>query len=41
MKLGARAKDIAATIHAHPTLSEAIMEASEDLHKMAIHLPKP
>ncbi|MFZ3065186.1 MAG: dihydrolipoyl dehydrogenase [Nitrospirota bacterium] len=40
MKLGAKAKDIAATIHAHPTLSEAIMEASEDLHKMAIHLPK-
>ncbi|MEK6680152.1 MAG: dihydrolipoyl dehydrogenase, partial [Nitrospirota bacterium] len=40
MKLGAKAKDIAATIHAHPTLSEAIMEASEDLHKMAIHMPK-
>ncbi|MBI5043768.1 MAG: dihydrolipoyl dehydrogenase [Nitrospirae bacterium] len=41
MKLGAKVKDIANTIHAHPTLSEAIMEASEDLHKMAIHLPKP
>lgn len=40
MKLGAKAKDIANTIHAHPTLSEAIMEASEDLHKMAIHMPK-
>ncbi len=40
IKLGAKAKDIAATIHAHPTLSEAIMEASEDLHKMAIHMPK-
>ena len=40
MKLGATAKDIGNTIHAHPTLSEAIMEASEDLHKIAIHLPK-
>ncbi len=40
MKLGAKAKDIGNTIHAHPTLSEAIMEASEDLHKTAIHLPK-
>ena len=41
MRLGAKAKDIATTIHSHPTLSEAIMEASEDLHKMAIHAPKP
>ncbi len=40
MRLGAKAKDIATTIHAHPTLSEAIMEASEDLHKIAIHMPK-
>jgi hypothetical protein len=28
-------------IHAHPTLSEAVMEAAEDVHKMAIHSPKP
>jgi hypothetical protein len=28
-------------IHAHPTLAEAIMEAAEDAHKMAIHSPKP
>lgn len=40
MKMGATAKDIAYTIHAHPTFSEAIMEASEDVHGMAIHLPK-
>ncbi len=40
MRFGAKAKDIATTIHAHPTLAEAIMEASEDLHKMAIHMPK-
>ncbi|MFZ3089036.1 MAG: dihydrolipoyl dehydrogenase [Nitrospirota bacterium] len=40
MKLGATAADIGATIHAHPTLSEAIMEASEALHNRAIHMPK-
>lgn len=40
MKLGATASDIGATIHAHPTLSEAIMEASEALHNRAIHMPK-
>jgi dihydrolipoamide dehydrogenase len=40
MKMGATAKDIAHTIHAHPTFSEAIMEASEDVHGMAIHIPK-
>ena len=27
-------------IHAHPTFSEAIMEAAEDVHGRAIHLPK-
>lgn len=40
MKMGATAKDIAHTIHAHPTFSEAIMEASEDVHGQAIHIPK-
>lgn len=40
MKMGATAKDIAHTIHAHPTFPEAIMEASEDVHGMAIHIPK-
>ncbi len=40
MKMGATAKDIAQTIHAHPTFSEALMEASEDVHGMAIHIPK-
>lgn len=40
IKMGATAKDIAHTIHAHPTFSEAIMEASEDVHGMAIHIPK-
>jgi dihydrolipoamide dehydrogenase len=37
---GLTARDIAHTIHAHPTLSEAIMEAAEDVHDSAIHIPK-
>ncbi len=37
VKVGATAKDLGRMIHAHPTLSEAIMEASEDIHKRAIH----
>jgi len=40
IKAGLKAKDIAETIHAHPTLSEGIMEASEDVHNEAIHAPK-
>lgn len=41
MKKGATSKDLAGMIHAHPTLSEAIMEAAEDVHGMAIHASKP
>jgi len=37
---GLTVKDIADTIHAHPTLSEGIMEAAEDVHDSAIHVPK-
>jgi dihydrolipoamide dehydrogenase len=40
MKAGLSVKDIAETIHAHPTLSEGLMEAAEDVHGSAIHLPK-
>jgi hypothetical protein len=29
------------TIHAHPTLSEAILEVAQALHGQAIHLPPP
>ena len=35
---------IAQTIHAHPTLPEAMMEAAESVHQMAVHIfqkPKP
>jgi dihydrolipoamide dehydrogenase len=34
------AKEVAETIHAHPTLAEALHEASEDIHDMAIHIAK-
>ena len=37
---GLTSRDIAATIHAHPTLSEGLFEAAEDVHDNAIHIPK-
>lgn len=40
IKLGATARDIATMVHAHPTLSEALMEAAGDVHQTAIHLPR-
>jgi dihydrolipoamide dehydrogenase len=40
IKSGLKTKDIADTIHSHPTLSEAMMEAAEDVHGEAIHVPK-
>jgi dihydrolipoamide dehydrogenase len=41
MKMGVTARQLGEMIHAHPTLAEAVMEATEDIHKMAIHVPKP
>jgi dihydrolipoamide dehydrogenase len=41
IRMGATSKQMGTMIHAHPTLAEAIMEAAEDAHKMAIHVPKP
>jgi dihydrolipoamide dehydrogenase len=38
IELGATAEDLARTIHAHPTLPEAVMEASEAVHGMAVHI---
>jgi dihydrolipoamide dehydrogenase len=40
MEKGLAVKDIAHTIHAHPTLAEGIMEAAEDVHDAAVHCPK-
>ena len=43
IEMGAKTADIARTIHAHPTLPEAVAEAAEAAHGMAVHLlpPKP
>lgn len=38
LEMGATVTDIGLTVHAHPTLSEAVMEAAEHLHKQAIHI---
>ena len=40
IKRGLKTKDIAETIHAHPTLSEGLKEAADDVHHEAIHAPK-
>jgi dihydrolipoamide dehydrogenase len=40
MEGGLTVKDIAHTIHAHPTLAEGVMETAEDVHGMAVHSPK-
>jgi dihydrolipoamide dehydrogenase len=37
MQLGAPVKALAEMIHAHPTLSEGLMEAAEDVEGLAIH----
>ncbi len=37
LELEATSESIMKTIHAHPTLSEAIMEAAEDVHGHSIH----
>ncbi|CAM4446348.1 dihydrolipoyl dehydrogenase [Deinococcus marmoris] len=38
LEMAATASDIALTIHAHPTLGEAVLEAAEAVHKQAIHI---
>ncbi|MBW7957148.1 MAG: dihydrolipoyl dehydrogenase [Deltaproteobacteria bacterium] len=37
MKAGVTVKELAETVHAHPTLPELVMEAAEDVHGLAIH----
>jgi dihydrolipoamide dehydrogenase len=37
IELGATLEDVARTIHTHPTLSEAVMEAAENARGQAIH----
>ncbi|MFV0389435.1 MAG: dihydrolipoyl dehydrogenase [Pyrinomonadaceae bacterium] len=38
MALEATAESIANTIHAHPTISESVMEAAEGVHDLTIHM---
>jgi dihydrolipoamide dehydrogenase len=38
IEMGATSEDIARTIHAHPTLPEAVMESAEAVHGMAVHI---
>ena len=38
---GLKAKDLAHSIHPHPTLSETIMETAEAFYGAAIHIYKP
>lgn len=40
MEMNATAEDIAATIHVHPTMPEAVMEAALDAERRVIHLVK-
>lgn len=40
MHMGATPAQMAEMIHAHPTLSEGLMEAAEDVEGMAIHLAR-
>ena len=41
IQMGATAAELGNMVHAHPTLAEGVMEAAEDVHKMAIHVQKP
>lgn len=38
LEMGAVMEDLAGTIHAHPTLSETLMESAEALHGVATHI---
>ena len=37
IEMGATLEDVASTIHTHPTLAEAVMEAAENALGQAIH----
>jgi len=39
VEMGALAKDLSMVVHAHPTLSETIMEAAEVFYGSSIHVP--
>ncbi len=41
IEMAASARDLAMTMHAHPTLSETVMEAAESLYGLAVHQMPP
>jgi len=41
IEMGATAKDMAMTIHPHPTLSETVMESAEVFFGEATHVYRP
>jgi dihydrolipoamide dehydrogenase len=41
IEMGATAEDVKLTIHAHPTLSETVMEAAETTYGQATHIKSP
>ena len=41
IEMGATASDLKLTIHAHPTLSETVMESAEMFFGTATHVYKP
>jgi len=40
MTHGLTTNELAEVIHSHPTMSESVMEAAEDVHGMSVHVPK-
>ena len=40
IETGLTAEDLSMCIHPHPTLSEVIMEAAEDVHDLCVHSAK-
>ena len=38
MQLESTAEELGRTMHAHPTVSEAVMEAAEAVHDLAVHI---
>lgn len=37
---GLTTHELAEVIHSHPTMSESVMEAMEDVDEMSVHVPK-
>ena len=41
IEAGLCSEDLALTVHTHPTFAEALMEAAEDVHHLAVHIYNP